>query len=33
MVAFVRFRTSMQLSLAAAGIVAAASIVFAYSVV
>ena len=33
MVAFVRFRTSMQLSLAAAGIVAVASIVFAYSVV
>jgi membrane associated rhomboid family serine protease len=32
MVAFVRFRTSMQLSLAAAGIVAVASIVFAYSV-
>jgi membrane associated rhomboid family serine protease len=33
MVAFVRFRTSMQLSLAAAGIVAVASIIFAYSVV
>jgi membrane associated rhomboid family serine protease len=33
MVAFVRVRTSMQLSLAAAAIVAVASIVFAYSVV